>query len=142
MNAYVPVLALHVVVAVVGVGLFGAIPIVAGYARRAGVAPAERAGPLEPLFRSTRWSLAAIAVTGVLLEGASGGAFHESGWFRTSFALLVFLGFSHARARAALRAGLAAAAGPERALRRVERWGWTMCVTVASIAVLMEAKPF
>lgn len=142
MSAYAPLVASHVIVAVVGIGLLGAVPLVARAARRAALTVPASAALLEPLLRATRWSLAVMALTGILLDVAVRGAFHSGGWFRASFALLVFVGFAHARARAGLRKAPAPAADAAAALRRVERWGWAMCATVALIAALMEVKPF
>ena len=139
MSPYTGIISLHVIIAVLGIGLCGAIPIVARQARLA--APAQT-DLLESLFRYTRWSLVAIALTGGLLDFAAGGGFHSSGWFRASVALLLFAGFAWARGRAALRKGLATGADADAALRRVRRWGLTMCMTVALITALMEAKPF
>lgn len=136
-----PILVLHVVIAVVGVGVFGAIPIVAAAARQE-TASLANTDALATLFRYTRWSLVLILTTGVLVEYAAHGAFHTSGWFRTSFGLLLLLGFAHARARATFRKANADGGDRARALRRVEGWGWTMCVTVVIITLLMEAKPF
>ena len=134
MSPYTGIISLHVIIAVLGIGLCGAIPIVARQARLA--APAQT-DLLESLFRYTRWSLVAIALTGGLLDFAAGGGFHSSWWFRVSVALLLFTGFAWARGRAALRK-----ADGESALRRVQRWGLTMCTAVALITALMEAKPF
>jgi hypothetical protein len=154
---YAATVALHVVVAVVGVGMLGAIPIVARAARMAAKTsgPSAPAGaPLDALFHWTRVSLATMAITGILLDVAVAGAFHTSTWFRASGALVVVLAVSHARARAAWRSaanasGASAAPGADAtesarcaALSRVERLGWTMCATVALIAILMEVKPF
>ncbi len=83
-----------------------------------------------------------MMVTGALLDAVAHGAYHESGWFRASFALLVFLGVALSRARASLRKAHARDGDLEGALRRVERWGWSMCATVVLITGLMEVKPF
>lgn len=141
MSLYVATLAIHGIVAVVGIGLLGAIPIAAASARRAGPGAASQT-LLEALFRYTRWSLAIMLVTGALIDFTVKGAFHESGWFRASFVLLFVVGFSHARARAALRQGLTSGDDAQATLRRVERWGWLMTATVTLIVVLMEVKPF
>jgi hypothetical protein len=138
---YFVTLALHVIVAVLGVGLLTAIPVTAASARRAKLALSS-VDVLDRFFRYTQWSLAGMLVTGACIELSTGGAFHGTTWFRGSFALLVFVGFSHARARAAFRRGLASGADPAETLRRVERWGWVMCATVTAIVVLMELKPF
>ena len=147
---FVLVLATHVIVAVAGIGLVGAVPIVARLARRGGQGLASKGPLLDLLLRVTRWGLAIMAVTAALLDVAAGGAFHAAGWFRVSAALFVLLGFSHARARVALRKGQGAAPGhadadasrDEDTLRRIERWGWTMYATVALLAALMALKPF
>jgi hypothetical protein len=139
-------LALHAIVAVLGMGLVGAIPIVA----RSGRTTDDRSWPvadakvrlLDALFRATRWSLVAMGVTGILMDFEVGGAFHSSTWFRAAGVLFVLLGFSHARARAALRGGLAAGGASDAFLGRVERWGWAMCGLLALIVVDMEIKPF
>jgi hypothetical protein len=145
MILYSVTIVLHVVVAVLGVGLIAAVPIAARLARRDRIAPGASYALFEALLRSTQVSLAIMFLTGALLDYAAGGAFHGTGWFKASVALFFFLGFSHARARATLRKGPASdlmsdAAGAE-TLARVERWGWVMCGTVAAIAALMEAKP-
>ncbi len=62
-------------------------------------------------------------------------------WFKASIAVLAVIGFSHARARVALRKGFAPGGAPEVALAAVERWGWTMCASVAVITLLMQMKP-
>ncbi len=58
MNGYVPIVSLHVIVAVVGIG---PIPIVALSARRARFTPPLKTRLFDPLFRTARWSLVAIA---------------------------------------------------------------------------------
>jgi hypothetical protein len=82
-----------------------------------------------------------MLVTGGLIDFSMAGAFHRTGWFRASIAVLLVIGFSHARARSALRSGLAPGGSREAALTRVERWGWAMCAAVALITILMQTKP-
>jgi hypothetical protein len=139
MSLFTVAIAIHVILSVVGVGLVGAIPIVASSARRAGLEPSVQIGLLEPLFRTTRASLALVFLTGALIEYSVGGAFHSAWWFRVSVLLFVFLFFAHRRGRAALPKGPAT---DETTLRRVEHWGWAMCGAVALIALLMTVKPF
>jgi hypothetical protein len=134
-SPYTALVSLHVVIAVLGIGLCGAIPIVARQA-------SMTTDLLESLLRYTRWSLVGMALTGGLLDFAAGGGFHSSWWFRASVALLLFAGFAHARARAGLRKGFATGGDGEVARRRVQRWGLTLCTTIALITALMEAKPF
>ncbi|WP_394829291.1 hypothetical protein [Pendulispora albinea] len=142
MTLYTAALSLHVMVAIAGTGLLGAIPIAASFARRTSMDPAPIASLIERLFRYTRASFAIMFLSGVVLDYTAGGAFHERGWFRSGFALLVVAGLSQFRAQAALRRVRAKEADAESALRSVERWGWAMCGAVTLIALLMEAKPF
>jgi hypothetical protein len=126
-------ISVHVIVEILGVGLVGAIPLVARTARVDDGVFRPTPPLLDLLFRYTRWSLVAALASRALLDFAAHGAFHEATWFRVSFGLLVFLGFCNARGRAALRMGAP--------LRRVAGWGWTMCASVAVLAVLVEGKP-
>jgi hypothetical protein len=143
MNAFGALLTVHVVVAVLGVGALGAVPIAAGAARTAGMAGASPFDPrpiLARLLGWTRWSFIAMLITGAALDLAADGAFHGLAWFRASAVLLVVGGIAQARARAALRDG--AGVDPGLAMRKVQRWGWTSCAAVALIAWLMAVKPF
>jgi hypothetical protein len=125
---YACAIAVHVVVAVLAIGLVGAIPLTARLARQT----AGAAALLRALMRVLQVGLATMVLTGGLLDFAVAGGYHHMRWFRASMALLVFLGFSTGRARAALRRD---------ELRGVERWGWAMCASVAAITVLMQLKP-
>jgi hypothetical protein len=141
---YIVAIAVHVVVAVLGIGLVGAVPLMArsarSEARRTGTtAGGERV--LGSLLRATQIAFVAMAVTGIVLDVSVAGAFHRTAWFRVSIVVLAVIGFAHARARAALRKGFAPGGARDVALSRVERWGWTMCAAVALITVLMQTKP-
>ena len=139
---YVPILVTHVLVAVLGIGLIAAVAIVAATARRAGRGATEAAAALAPLLRYSAFSLAAMLVTGILLDVAARSAFGHSWWFRGSGMLLIVTGALHGLARRTVRRGLVAGGSGEMALRRVERIAYGMCVLIAAITVLMEAKPF
>jgi hypothetical protein len=138
---YPSLLALHVVVAVLGLGLIAAVAVVAATARRAGRGLTDVAAWLTPLLRFSAISLGVMLATGALLDFAVGGAFNQRWWFRGSALLLVATGVLHARARSALRT-VPASGGGDAALRRVERIAYGMCLLIAVIVVLMEAKPF
>ncbi len=127
---YTVSIVLHLLVAVLGIGLVGAIPITARFARRS---EGVLIGPplLRTLLRAVRIGVFTMFLTGVLLDLSAAGVFHSAGWFRASLALLVVVGIALARARTALRRD---------ALDRVERWGWVMCATVALITILMRTK--
>ena len=128
---YAVAIAIHVLVAVLAVGLVGAVPLAARLAQTAGQ-PAGAAALLRALLVAVQVGLGVMLLTGVLLDFAVAGGFHHMRWFQLSIAVLVFLGLSLGRARAALR---------EHAFRAVERWGWAMCASVAAITVLMQLKP-
>lgn len=127
------VLVTHVVIAILGVGSIASVAIVAATARKAGHAPAQALVWIAPLLRYSIYSLAAMLVTGILLDFVAHGAFHESWWFRGSVLLLVATGALHGFARRAMRAAV---------LRRLEWIAYGMCVLVAAITMLMELKPF
>lgn len=131
---YVVAIVAHVLVAVLAIGLVGAIPLTARLARLSSgkVVGSERV--LAALLRATQIGFVAMLLTGVLLDLSAAGAFHRAAWFKAAIAVLVLTGFAHARARAALR--------KEDALALVERWGWAMCALVALITILMQMKPF
>jgi hypothetical protein len=115
-HLYTPLLVIHVIVAVLGVGSIASVAL-----------------------------LAALLATGILLDFVAHGAFHESWWFRGSALLLVATGALHGFARRAIRPTLAQN-GPAQdghmALRQVEWIAYGMCALVAAITMLMEVKPF
>jgi hypothetical protein len=141
LNLFVVAVSIHAIVAFAGVGLIGAVPIVAASSRRGGAGVATAAQSLGTLLRYAQWSLAIVAISGVAIEFAAGGAFHATWWFRASIALFLFVGFAQARARRALRSGLAGGGDDASALRRVERWGWTTYAATCAVVVLMVVKP-
>jgi hypothetical protein len=132
-HLYSSLLVIHVIVAILGVGSIASVAIVAATARRAGHASTQVLLTIAPLLRYAVFSLAAMLVTGILLDLAAHGAFHESWWFRGSALLVVATGALHGFARRAMRAA---------ALRRVEWIAYGMCALVAVITMLMEVKPF
>jgi hypothetical protein len=138
---FTSVLALHVIVAVLGLGSIGSIALVAGAARRAGRITDEVLLTLSSLLRASGISLGAMLLTGVLLNVIAGNAFGRMWWFRGSALLLVFTGVLHGLARRAMRAA-PASADRGKSLRRVERIAYGMCALIAVIAALMELKPF
>ncbi len=139
---FIPILVLHVVVAVLGLGSILSVALVAAASRRAGRGPAEASAGLAPLLRFSAISLGTMLVTGILMDVAAGGAFHDWWWFRGSALLLVLTGVLHARARRIVGGGLASDAGRAAALRGIEHLAYGMSALIAVIAVLMELKPF
>jgi hypothetical protein len=142
MSAYGLLIALHVVVAVVGIGMLGAIPLGAHVARRAGFDLVAFAPWYAPLFGITRASLVVMLLTGLALDAITRGIHHERGWFQAACVLWLVIGFFQGRARVALRRGLSGQLDRVRALVRVEVFGWLTSAVVVAIAVLMKLKPF
>src|SRR5262245_31703130 len=132
---------IHVLVAVLGVGQVGAIAVAASAARRSAALPPAVTG-LGLLLRYTRWSLAAMFATGIWIDFMAGGVYHHAWWFRVSAALMVVAFALQRRALALVSAAPPADGEASVPLRRLERTAWSVCVVVASIVVLMEAKPF
>ncbi|MBI2688266.1 MAG: hypothetical protein HYX27_18335 [Acidobacteria bacterium] len=130
---YTPLLVAHVLAAVLGLGSIASIAIIASIARRGRRAVTEVSTWLSPLLRYSALSLAAMLVTGVLLDFSVAGAFSRTWWFRGSALLLLATGAIHGRARRAIRQ-------PD--IHRVERMAYGMCLLIAAITVLMEVKPF
>ena len=139
---HTPVLVVHALVAVMGLGSITSIAIVAATARRAGRGSAEVLPWLGPLLRYAAISLAAVLSTGVLLDLTANGAFRAAWWLRGSVLLIVATGLLHAQARRAVRLGLAKEADSDLVLRRVEWIGYGMCALIGVIVVLMLVKPF
>jgi hypothetical protein len=139
---YAAAVSAHVVIAIVGLGVIGAVPIGAATTRRAGLGLVALQAWVKPLLLCTRISLLLLFLTGALLDFVAQGAFHDTVWFRLSVALLVVAGIGQGLARGTLRRGLAGQIEEARALRRIQRLGFTSAAAVACIAVLMETKPF
>jgi hypothetical protein len=140
MNPYTIAISVHVVTAILGLGqVMGTTVLASSLAGSAPLAPGNVA-VLRRLGRGTTWSLVLLLLSGVLLEYVGGGYFHERWWFRVSFVLLIALGALQGRIGRVLR-DVEAAKGGE-ALRGVVRLAWGMCVIVATIAILMEVKPW
>ena len=139
---FVPILVLHVVVAVVGLGSILSVALIAAASRKAGRGSADVSAWLAPLLRFSAISLGAMLVTGMLMDVVTGGAFHRLWWFRGSVGLIVLTGVLNGLARRVVRRGLGPDADREAALRGVERLAYGMSGLIAAIAALMEVKPF
>src|SRR5438874_6950082 len=81
---YAPVLVVHVLAAVLGLGSIASVGIVAATARRTQRAAMGASMPLLPLLRYSALSLATMLATGVLLDLTAAGAFSAHWWFRGS----------------------------------------------------------
>ena len=137
MNAYSSVVCLHVITAVLGLGPLTALAVVTTWPSSTPFPP-ER---VTQLMRIVGWSLLGMFVTGAVIIAMTRGALGETPWMRASFALFLFLGFLHGMARRQLRRAQRATPFvlPAKSLSRIL---WAMCVLVATITYLMEAKPW
>jgi hypothetical protein len=139
---YAPVLVIHVLVAILGLGSIVSVAVTAAAVRRTGRGAGDAPAWIRPLLRLSAFSLAGMLVSGALLDFAAGGAFHDAWWFRGSALLLVVTGALHAQARRAVRAQPANEREAGLVLQRVERMAYGMSALIATITVLMELKPF
>jgi len=135
MNTYSIILDLHVITAILGLGPLAAVTILTG----AGSSPQPLA--LRRIMRLVIWSLAVMLVTGAALVGMAHGALGNAWWWlRISIILFLLAGFLHSRVNRLLKnAGAAIEAVP---MGRIHRNLRVMCVCVAAIAYLMQAKPW
>ena len=133
-------IALHVVVAILGVGQVTGLTIVAAVAQRSSpVAPATWSS-LKRLTRGATWSLLVMLLTGVWLEVLAGGSHGRSVWFPLAFVLFLACGALLGITQRALRKG--EAAGEASVLSGVLTRGVVLCGLVAIIAALMQLKPW
>jgi hypothetical protein len=139
---YTPLLVLHVLVAVLALGSVASAALLAATARRAGRSATDVSPLPGPLLQYSVFGLAAMSITGILMDLAAGGAFRGGWWFRGSALLLFEAGALHGQARKALRPERVEDGGGEVILKRVERIAYGMCVLLGAITVLMEVKPF
>jgi len=142
MNWVIYTLSLHVLIAVLGIGTIGALPIAARSARLASLAPDALAVSVRPLLLAARISLLLVFASGAAVDFAFGGAFHRAAWFRLAGLLVVATALCLGRASVALARALSGGLGAPVALRRVEFWGFMSVIAVACVVVLMEWKPF
>jgi hypothetical protein len=136
MNSYALVVGLHVITAIFGLGPLTALAVVTTW-------PSSTPFPQDRLARLMRivgWSLLGVLATDCVMIAMTHGALGETRWMKGSFVLFLFLGFLHGLARRQLRRAQRATppAPPAKALSRIL---WAMCVVVATITYLMEAKP-
>lgn len=139
---FMSILALHVVVAVLGLGSTLSVALVSSAVRSAGRDSTDASTWLAPLLRFSAISLGLMFITGILMDVVGGGAFHVRWWFRGSALLLVITGVLHGRARRIASRRIGRDSEREAVLRTIERLAYGMCALIAAIAVLMEVKPF
>lgn len=134
MNWYSLVVSLHVIIAILGLGLLTALAL-------AFPLPVER---MAQMLRIVGLSLLGMLISGAGIIAMTHGAWGETRWMRISFGLFLALGALHGVARRQLRrlqqATDPAASGPP---LQPPRWIFrAMGGLVIAITWLMEAKPW
>jgi hypothetical protein len=128
------ILLLHVLTAVFGIGLIGAMAVVCVTVGSESPAPAVMTS-LRRLTRTATWSVLVMLITGVLLDLAAARAFDRTWWFRGSTLLILLLGYLLARTQRALRKADPGFVATVRGL------AFGMSAIVAVLVVLMVVKP-
>ena len=134
MTLYALAVSAHVVTAILGLGQIAGTAVLAS----TGSAGAGTWAALHRLVGGVRWSLLVMLLSGVLVEYLSGGAFHDTWWFRASFAGVLVLAALNGRMGRTLRKR--EALGDQRALERTATGARIMCALTAVIAAMMEVK--
>jgi hypothetical protein len=137
--SYEIAIALHVVVAILGVGQVTGLTVAAAVAKRSPSMSAPMWAVLARLARGATWSLLVMLLTGVWLEALAGGAHGRSWWFPVAFVLFLACGALLGMTQRALRKG--AAAGDATVLSGVVTRSGVVSGLVAIIAILMQLKP-
>jgi hypothetical protein len=146
MNAYTFLVSVHVIVALLGLGPLMALalltrrpPLAAGAPRTLPPEMALRA--FLRLLRVSQVSLGLMFGTGATLIALVHGAFGQQRWMMVSVALFVVLGGAAGLTQRRLKKALTPAGSPAH-VEQAHRFLVGMCVLVAIIAWLMQAKPF
>ncbi len=138
--SYEIAIALHVVVAILGVR-----PSDGPHAGSSDSTPVPPVAPvtwaaLTRLTSGASWSLLLMLLTGLWLEVMAGGVHGRSVWFPLAFVLFLACGALLGVTQRALRKG--EAAGDASVLSGVVTRGGVLCGLVAILAALMQLKPF
>ena len=138
MNIYTLTVALHVIIAVLGVGQLTALGVVAARENAAPDAAKVALRTLGNLTTGVTGSLVAMLVTGLAAEWLSGWAYHGTWWFRIAFLLFLLVGACAGGVRKTLRGG---DADPGKALARIRALAGIMVGLTAVIVALMQLTP-
>jgi hypothetical protein len=135
-------LAVHALVAVLGIGQVLAIAFLAADLRPGSEQLAGTVAVIRRLSRVTSISLGLMLLSGIGLMIPTHGAYGQQWWFRISFLLFLVLGFFNGQVGRGLRKVTGPAGDAAAAIGRLRTNAWTMCGLVAIIVCLMAAKPF
>ena len=129
----------HVLFAVLGTGLIGAIAL----ASRS-LAENEGTRGASALVSLSRWAslgLLLVFLTGVACDFAAEGAYHKQWWFRLAGLSMFVAGGMLGRVRALIRR-LVSGGVQTPVLAGVRGFSLAACAVIAWIVVLMELRPF
>lgn len=133
MNYYLVALALHALVAVLGVGQVVALLVLANDAKAGSERLPWTLSVMSRLARVVGISLGLMLLTGIFVMIPTGGAYGQAWWFRIAFLLFILLGAFNGMLQGALRKG---------AVARLPMLTRLMVGTAAIIVILMASKPF
>lgn len=144
MNLYQVAIALHALVAVLGIGQVFALVFLAGEAARAsGDRLPATLGLMQTLARVVGISLGLMLISGIAVMIPTRGAYGAAWWLRIAILLFLGLGAVHGFLQRTLRAASKPASDASRAaVARLSTLAWTMVLIASVIVILMAAKPF
>lgn len=143
MNYYLVALALHAIVAVLGIGQVLALLVLASDAQKASDRLPWTLSIMGRLARVVGISLGLMLLTGIVVMLPTGGAYGRAWWFRIAFLLFIALGACNGMLQRAIRvAGGSAADARTAAVARLPTLTWLMVGIATVIVFLMASKPF
>jgi len=143
MNYYLVALALHAIVAVLGIGQVVALLVLATDAQKASDRLPWTLSIMGRLSRIVGISLGLMFLTGIAVMIPTSGAYGRAWWFRIAFLLFIALGACHGMLQKAVRvAGGSAADARAAAVARLPTLAWVMVGIATVIVFLMASKPF
>jgi hypothetical protein len=143
MNWYQVALAVHALIAVLGVGQVLALVFLANEARAGSDRLPATLAVMRRVARVIGISLGLMLLSGIGVMIPTRGAYGAAWWFRVAFLLFIVLGGFNGMLQRALRvASGPASPGSAAAVARLSTLAWSMVGIVAVIVILMAAKPF
>jgi uncharacterized membrane protein len=143
MNFYQVSLALHTIVAVLGIGTVFALFVLSGEAQKGGDRGSTTLALMGRLNRVVGISLGLMLLTGLSVMVPTRGAFAANWWFRVAFILFIVLGAFNGQLQRAVRvASGPASQASTAAVARLRTLTSIMVGLVIVIVTLMAAKPF
>jgi len=143
MNYYLVALALHALVAVLGIGQVVALLVLASDAQTGNDRLSWTLSVMSRLARVVGISLGLMLLTGIVVMIPTGGAYGRAWWFRIAFLLFILLGAFNGMLQGALRKASGPASDAKTAaVARLPMLTRVMVGIAAIIVILMASKPF